>query len=256
MRGLRLTRPRTRVLRMRDCAETELRMRALRMKDCAEKESKMKELRMRELVETDRRTIDLRGRDFREADLRMTDPRAREPRETDLRMRATDRTDLQETDISRGTVVRKAVFRITAAGGITAAVMAGIREARAIDRSADNSSQEEAMVRMPERRETDRADRPDFRDLAGRALAVVRLIGAVRALVRVLTVISTVVRAIIAEMADREPDSEIISRVRASQERLRQRIWKRSARKKRGVLTARRRGNAPRRTISMRKTKH
>ena len=87
-------------------------------------------------------------------------------------------------------------------------------------------------------------------------LRAVWVIAAVRVLVRALTGVSTVLRAMAEALEDREPDSEIINRVKALWERLRQRIWKRSARKKRGAQTARRRANAPRKTIFMRKTRH
>ena len=94
------------------------------------------------------------------------------------------------------------------------------------------------------------------RDLADLAVRTVRGIVAVRALVRAVTVALTVHRAITEAMADREPDSETGIRIRASLERLRQRIWKRGARMIRGAqAAASRRISVPRGSISMRKTR-
>lgn len=234
---------------------TDLRLREVRTTGPRPGKYRAKGRRLREVRQTDPRETGVRQTeaeltDPAQTDFRATGLRASAIRATGPRMREAGRTDLQETDMPRGTADRKAAFRIIAVG-ITAA-MVTVRMVRAAEQSADNSSQEEAMGRMPEHRETDRAD---FRDLAGRALAAVRLIGAVRVLVRALTVTLTAARVIIVQMEDREPDSEIISQVKASLERLRQKIWKRSARKIRDVRTARRKANVPGRTISMRRTK-
>ena len=93
-------------------------------------------------------------------------------------------------------------------------------------------------------------------DLADRVVKTVRVIAAVQALVRAVTVALTVRRAITEAMADREPDSETGTRIRASLERLRQRIWKRGARTIRDAQAAvSRRISVPRESISMRKTR-
>lgn len=235
---------------------TDRRLREVRTTDPRPGKYRTKDLRQREVRQTDTRETGVRQTeaeltDPAQTDFRATGLRASAIRATGPRMQAAGRTDLQGTDIPRGIAGRKGASRITAVV-IIGAAMAAARAVRATERSADNSSQEEAMGRMPERRETDRVD---FRDLAGRALAAARLIGAVRGLVRALTVTLTAARVIIVQMEDREPDSEIISRVKASLERLRQKIWRRSVRKIRGARTARRKANVPGRIISMRKTR-
>ena len=149
------------------------------------------------------------------------------------------------------------MLRITViiAAGTTAAMAAltaAVRAARVrvTDRREDSSSQEEAADKMADLRAT---DKPDFREAAGRVLQGLQVIVAVRGAVRVLTAVSAVVRVTAEALEDREADSEIISQVKALQEKLLPRIWRRSARKKSGVQTARRKENAPGRTISTRR---
>ena len=120
------------------------------------------------------------------------------------------------------------------------------------DRSAVSSRAEEA-TEMADLRETEERD---FREPADRVWKAVRVTGAAPAPVRAVTAALTVLRAITEQVADREPDSEIRDRVRALQGKLRQRTWKRGARKTRDVQAARRKISAPKRITSMRMTRH
>lgn len=201
------------------------------------------------------RTTVLRARDARGIAPRESAGRETVPRAEGSRTPEAARTDLPEKAVIRAAATGSP--RITAAA-ITeatetarAAAVAEIRAARE-ERIADSSSQEEEAARMEDHRETGRMD---FREAAGLALAVAWAIAAVRGLVRGVTVTLTVVRATVAALEDREPDSEIISLARALLEKLRARISKRNAKKKRGGPTARRRASAPRRTISTKRTK-
>ena len=197
------------------------------------------------------RLRDVRRIVLRAAGPKMTGLRETADRAVDSRTGGTDRTDLQEMAVSRATAIRKDSPRITAAvtiaatGTARAETEAPVRAARE-ERTADSSSQEEAAARMADHRETDRMD---FSEAAGRVLAAVWAIAVARALVREATAIGAVARATAEALEDRELDSEIIN-PRALQERLRARIWRRSARKKRGAPTARRKANVPERTIS------
>lgn len=206
----------------------------------------------------------LRASGLRETEIRQTDPeetgtrmsvsRANVFRAEEIREKAAARTDRQGRDVTRETALRADILRglqtaVTAAAATTV-VMAALTAARETDRTEDSSSQEEAADRMADLRETDKAD---FREAAGRVLWVLQVTVAVRALARVLGGISMVARATAEALEDREVDSEIINRVRALQERLRVRIWRRSARKKRDGLTARRKASAPKKTIFMRR---
>lgn len=243
--SLRMRDPRTIISRARELRGNVLRMsvprvKKLRMTGLRMQRPRAKDPRMTVPRIQGSRTTGLRGRELRETGIRAGDPRAAEA----------DRTGPQGKAATRGTGGRKAFPRTET---VTTEAGALVRAARDIARKTDRTSPGEAADKMADLREIDRTD---FREMAGRALAAVRVIAGVRALVRVLTVISMAVRVTAAAMEDREPDTEIINRARLLRERLLQRIWKRSARKKRGVQTARRRESDPGRIISTRKTKH
>lgn len=159
-------------------------------------------------------------------------------------------TDLQGTIVLRTDADRTTDSRVTVTA--EARTASRVEDLRVTDRSADSFRAEEA-TEMADLRETEGTD---FRDLADRVWKAVRVTGAVLALVRAVTAVLTVLREITEQVADREPDSEIRGRVRALQVKLRQRIWKRGARKIRDVQAARRRINAPKRITSMRRTRH
>lgn len=219
------------------------------------------EIRQTDPEETGARMTALRESVLRESVFRETVPRAEE-----IRVTAAARTERQGRGVTRETAHRAdihradtpvelqtAVITVTAAAATTAAMAAltaARAQARETDRTEDSSSQEEAADRMADLRETDKVD---FREAAGRVLWALQAIAAVRALARVLGGISMAARATAEALEDREVDSAIINRVKALPERLRERIWRRSARKKRDGLTARKKASAPRKTISMRR---
>lgn len=157
-----------------------------------------------------------------------------------------------------GTVM--AAVRITgtgmAVGRMAAAGMAGLqavtREA-ATDRTADSTRTGEEMVEMEDPRATDKVD---IREAAGQVMKAVRVTAGVRAAARAVTAVITVRRAMAEAMADREIDSEIISRAKALQQRLLEKMWKRGARRRRGVQAARRKTSAPGKITSTRRTRH
>ena len=191
------------------------------------------------------------------ADLRVTGLRETAVRAADSRTEGTDRRDLQEMDVSRATAIRRDSLRITAAatraatGTARAETEAPARAVRA-ERTAVSSSQEEAAARMADHRETDRTD---FSAAAGRVLAAAWAIVVAREAVRGATVALTVLRAMAEAVQGRELDSEIIN-PRALREKLRARIWRRSARKTRGARTARRKASVPGKTISTKRMRH
>lgn len=139
------------------------------------------------------------------------------------------------------------------AGTIGAAEITKDMPDRETDRTAVNLRPRGAAVKMQDIRATDKTD---IREMAGRALKMVRMIAGVRALARAAAVIITAVRATAAAMADREPDTEIISRAKDLWEKRLLRIWKRSVKKIREGQTARRRISVPARIISMKKRIH
>ena len=164
---------------------------------------------------------------------------------TDRRERTAIRTTAIPTIAAPRTVIRATV---------TTEVRADREDRRATDRIADSSRTEEATA-MAASEVTEGATAS--RDLADRVVKTVRAIVAVQALVRAVIVALTVHRAITEAMADREPDSETGTRIRASLARLRQRIWKRGARTIRDAQAAvSRRISVPRESISMRKMRH
>ncbi len=217
----------------------------------------------------------------RESGIRASVPAVNAPRETEIRLNGTRQTGPGETGarvnvlreiVSRAGEIREKAVRTEPQGAVaraviprgrrtavitaaaTAAVMAAPTaaaraEAREAGRTEDSSSQEEAD-RMEGPRETDRAD---FREAAGRVLWVLQVTAGVRALVRVLGAISMVVRATAEALEGREVDSVTINRARVLFRKLRARIWRRSARKTREGLTARRKESAPGKTISTRR---
>lgn len=207
---------------------------------------------------TEVRLSGIRQTDPGETGARMTALREIVSRAEEVREKAAVRTDLQERGVSRESAVREAILRARQTAVITAvvttvamaALMAVRAEVRATGRTEDSSSQEEAADRMEGPRETDKTD---FREAAGRVLWVLQVTAGVRALVRVLGAVSTVVRATAEALAGREVDFGIINRARALLQRLRARMWRRSARKKRDGLTVRRKASAPGKTISMRR---
>ena len=141
-------------------------------------------------------------------------------------------------------------FRIPAdAMGVTHAEAEDIREP---DPSAA-SSREEETIEMGDLRETDRA--AAFREALDRVRKVLRVIGVVRALAWAADAASAVASATAAAMEDRELDSEIIGRVRASLQKLRQRMWKSGAKMKSGAQAIRREIRDPERIIFMRRTR-
>ena len=170
---------------------------------------------------------------------------------TDRLGRTAIRTIATPTIVAPRTAVLRIVIRVTVT--TEAAIRADREDRRATDRIADSSRTEEATA-MAASEVTEEATAS--RDLADRVVRTVRAIVVVQALVRAVTVALTVHRAITEAMADREPDSETGIRIRASLERLRQRIWKRGARTIRDAQAAvSRRISVPRGSISMRKTR-
>ena len=135
---------------------------------------------------------------------------------------------------------------------IGSAKAVGRAELRVRDRSADNSREEEEAAEMEDLRERRRAA---FREAADRARTVLRVIDVVRGLAWAAAAISAVASEIAEELADREVDSEITDRVRASLQRLRQRIQKSGVTMKSGAQAIRRGISAPARIISMKKTR-
>jgi len=160
-----------------------------------------------------------------------TDRRGRTDRRD--RIGRTDKTDLYGITADRTTGGR------TAAAHRTAAATADLRAA---DPITDSIREEGARVQMADLRETDKTD---FRETAGRVLKTVRMIAVVRALVQAAAVVLMAVREIIEETADREPDPEIQEAARALWEKLRQRIWKRGAKKISAVPRSRIRNKKP-----------
>lgn len=124
---------------------------------------------------------------------------------------------------------------------------------RETDRIAVNLSPKGAIAKMQDIRVTDKTD---IRETADRVMKMVRMIAGVRALARAAAAIITAARATAAAMADREPDTEIISRAKDLWEKRLLRIWKRSVKKIREGQTARRRISVPARIISMKKRIH
>ena len=209
-------------------------------------------LKMSVLRTSDPRMTVPRERDVRGIALRAAGPRAKDPRESavraaDSRMRETARSGQTETAASRAEEDRTDSPRI-----IAAAMDAAIIETARAEETEDSSSQEEETAKMADHRETGRMD---FREAAGLALAAVWVIAAARALVRAVTVGLTAARVTAGALQDRELDSEIIN-PKALREKLRARIWRRSARKKSGAPTARRKASAPGKTISTKRTRH
>ena len=244
---------RTSVARKGECRESVARASVPAMNGRRESVLRATEVRLSGIRQTDPGETGARMTALREIVFREIVSRAEEVRE-----KAAVRTDLQERGVSRESAVREAILRARQTAVITAvvttvamaALMAVRAEVRATGRTEDSSSQEEAADRMEGPRETDKTD---FREAAGRVLWVLQVTAGVRALVRVLGAVSTVVRATAEALAGREVDSGIINRARALLQRLRARMWRRSARKKRDGLTARRKASAPGKTISMRR---
>jgi hypothetical protein len=146
----------------------------------------------------------------------------------------------------------------TGAAGIITIVIIGTIEKTEVmvtrtareDRIAVSPSREEVMVRMPDSRVTGPMD---FRETAGRVLKAVQMIAVVRALIRAADAVITIIPATVEAMEGREADSEIISRVKDLRQKLLPKIWRRSGRKTRGGLTARRRISAPGKIIFMKR---
>lgn len=206
------------------------------------------DLRMPGVRREDSRRAGLRKTDLRGPELPNTDPRA-----DDLRMEGLRVTDLSGKEGGRMQEARRGVIRTTGTATPDPRTddlrTAGLR---VTDLREDSSREEEAAAQMADLRATDKMD---FREMADRALTVLRVIGVVRAAARAAAVVLTVHCAITVAMLDREIDLEITDQARALAERLRPRTWKRGAMKIRDALTARKRTNAPRRIIFTKKTR-
>lgn len=262
MKKFRAEKFRTKKFRMRKFKVKKLRVKRFRQKELRVRKLRMKEIRAKELRMKDIRVTGVRTRGLRVTETgaigpRETDSAATEARVGEIRMKGpriqeTDRTeviDRQETAATREAALRRIVLRTTAAGTIEDREVPVEQTAGRIEAS---SSPEEAADRGTGLRVTDRMD---LREMADRVLKAVKLIVAVREVVRAVTVILTAVRVTAEAMADREPDSEIINRLRASLERLRQRTLRRSARKIRDGQIVRRRESAPKKITSTKKMK-
>jgi hypothetical protein len=161
-----------------------------------------------------------------------------------------DRIDrIGKTDLYGITADRTTGVKTAAADRMAAATA----DLRAADPITDSIKEEGARVQMADLRETDKTD---FRETAGRVLKTVRMIAVVRALVQAAVVVLMAVREIIEETADREPDPEIREAARALWEKLRQRIWKRGAKKISAVQAIKRGISAQGKTIFTRRMKH
>ena len=220
------------ILRVRQSRANGLRLRGARVTGPSRRRDDWRNaLKMSVLRTSDPRMTVPRERDVRGIALRAAGPRAKDPRESAVRAEE-DRTDSPRI--------------------IAAAMDAAIIETARAEETEDSSSQEEETAKMADHRETGRMD---FREAAGLALAAVWVIAAARALVRAVTVGLTAARVTAGALQDRELDSEIIN-PKALREKLRARIWRRSARKKSGAPTARRKASAPGKTISTKRTRH
>jgi hypothetical protein len=179
---------------------------------------------------------------FRQDRQAMTDPQ--ETAEITGKTETTEIMATTATDAARTQEVRIPETDVTSD---SRAAVLRVREQTTVIRTGE-------VQKMADLRATGKTD---FRDLLGRIRKVVRAAAGITQAAQAITEVLEIMTAAQEAMKDREISSEITeipSRARALLRKQAEKIWRRSARKTRGV-SVRRRISAPRKTISMRKKK-